>query len=308
MSSRILRPAAISSGLRAFGTVSDTRIVSPMPRLMSCSKAIRVLMIAVGRQPGLGHAQVQRHIRPGLGEPAIHLDHLRRIGVLQRHAVPREAQLVEQLAVLQRTFEHRRERIAGSYFSSFAGSTLPQFTPTRIAQSWSRGDARPDTAPSPATASRARGDRDGPGCSGSCRHAARPLGQAIVLLQIDRQVRRRLLANLRQRLGLVPLSTAIRTTSAPAAVQRVHLRDGRVDVVRLRRRHALHGDRMPAANGDAADATLRVGFRSISIFSQIFRTGFTGSTRRGSNGKASNPVIMSIIQHPLVAYRKARTP
>ena len=51
MSSRIWRPTVISSPLRSKGSVSETRIVSPMPRVMSCSKAMRVLMMPSGGMP-----------------------------------------------------------------------------------------------------------------------------------------------------------------------------------------------------------------------------------------------------------------
>ena len=43
--------AAISWGLSGLETVSETRTVSPMPREISCSKAIRVLMIPSGGMP-----------------------------------------------------------------------------------------------------------------------------------------------------------------------------------------------------------------------------------------------------------------
>ena len=66
---------------------------------------------AVGRQARLGHAQVQRHVGPPLGEAAIDLDHLGRVGVLERHAVAREAERVEQLAMLPGAVQHRRERV-----------------------------------------------------------------------------------------------------------------------------------------------------------------------------------------------------
>ena len=68
---------------------------------------------AVGRQPGLGHAQVQRHIGPLLGEAAVDLDHLRRVGILQRHAISRKADRIQKVAMLPRAFQHRRDRIVG---------------------------------------------------------------------------------------------------------------------------------------------------------------------------------------------------
>jgi len=51
MSSRICRPTVISSPLRSKGRVSETRMVSPMPRVMSCSKAPRVLTMPSGGIP-----------------------------------------------------------------------------------------------------------------------------------------------------------------------------------------------------------------------------------------------------------------
>ena len=105
---------------------------------MSCSKAMRVLMMPSGGMPGFGHAQVQRHVGPLLGEAAIDLDHLARVGILERHAVAREAERVEQLAVLQRAVEHRREsNRRRRTCRAWPDRREPQFTPTRIAQSLS---------------------------------------------------------------------------------------------------------------------------------------------------------------------------
>ena len=47
----ISRAAAISSPLRGFGTVRETRRVSPIPRERSCSKATRVFRIPSGGRP-----------------------------------------------------------------------------------------------------------------------------------------------------------------------------------------------------------------------------------------------------------------
>ena len=51
MSARIWRPTSISMPLSSKGTVSETRRVSPIPRGMSCSKAMRVLMTPSGGMP-----------------------------------------------------------------------------------------------------------------------------------------------------------------------------------------------------------------------------------------------------------------
>ena len=56
----------------------------------------------------------------------------------------------------------------------------------------------------------------------------------------------------------------MRTTSAPASCSSVHLRDRRVDVLRVRRRHALHGDRVPGADRDGADAD-RAGWVAMNL-------------------------------------------
>ena len=81
-----------------------------------------------------------------------------------------------------------------------------------------------------------------------------PLGQAVVLLQIDRQIGRRLPANFGQRLGVLLAIDGDPHDVGPGVVEHVHLADGRVDVLRVRGRHALHGDRAAAADGDRADA------------------------------------------------------
>ena len=51
MSLRICRPTLTSSPLSSNGKVRETRMVSPMPALMSCSKAMRVLITPAGGIP-----------------------------------------------------------------------------------------------------------------------------------------------------------------------------------------------------------------------------------------------------------------
>ena len=71
---------------------------------------------SLGRHARFGHAQVQRHVGTRGGKTAIDFHDFRRIGILQRNAIPRETQPVEPLAMLQRAFEHRTERVAGREF------------------------------------------------------------------------------------------------------------------------------------------------------------------------------------------------
>ena len=51
ISSRISRPAKTSLPFSAKGNVNETLIVSPIPSLINCSKANRVLMIPSGGMP-----------------------------------------------------------------------------------------------------------------------------------------------------------------------------------------------------------------------------------------------------------------
>ena len=82
-------------------------------------------------------------------------------------------------------------------------------------------------------------------------------GQPVVLLQIDRQVAFGLLANLGERLGVLAGCRRRCARHRPRrCMQRVDLRDGGVNVLRLRGRHALHGDRRspPINRADANGA------------------------------------------------------
>ena len=75
----------------------------------------------VGRQSGFGHAKVERHVRPRLGKALVGLDHLCGIGVLERDAIARKTQLVEQFAVFERAFKHGGDGIAGRMFLDLGG-------------------------------------------------------------------------------------------------------------------------------------------------------------------------------------------
>ena len=65
---------------------------------------------AFRRQPSLGYAEVERHVRAEGGEPPIHLHHVGRMGILQRYAISNKTEAVEQLAVLQGGLEHGVQR------------------------------------------------------------------------------------------------------------------------------------------------------------------------------------------------------
>ena len=193
-----------------------------MPRLINCSKAMRVLMMPSGGMPASvtprcsgtsGRSSAKRRLT------SITLGGSESLSDTQ---IAREAERIEQLAMLQGAGEHRRDRIVRLVnFSALAGSTEPQFTPTRMAQSFS-----------PATSTRnltlsCQGllplvmIESGPGCSAPCRRAGprpspadnspanRPTGWPRLRWRISARASASLV-----------LSTAMRTTSAPAATGR----------------------------------------------------------------------------------------
>ena len=73
--------------------MSETRIVSPILLGEQLLEGEPGLDDAVGRQPRLGHAQMERNVGTALGEAAIGVEHLGRIGVLERDHEAREAEL-----------------------------------------------------------------------------------------------------------------------------------------------------------------------------------------------------------------------
>ena len=202
-----------------------------------------------------------------IGEAAIDFDHLLRIGVFQRDAIPRKADRVEIFAVFD-----GRLSIIGVIESSaivllfLVGVDAAAVHADAHGAVVVDGQRSPGTRPFPATASRARGGRGAPGCSGACRHAVRRVPPCDSSLAGRSTGWLRSVAADRPagRVGVFALlSTAIRTTSAPGVVQRlVHLIDCRIDVLRVRGGHALHGDRVIGADHGCADANFagRVAF------------------------------------------------
>jgi hypothetical protein len=79
-------------------------------------------------------------------------------------------------------------------------------------------------------------------------------GEPIVFLQIDRQSRRRLPADLAQGLDFLVVVDGDAHHPGTGPAQLLALRDGGVDVARLGGAHALHHDRGTAADRRIADA------------------------------------------------------
>ncbi len=80
------------------------------------------------------------------------------------------------------------------------------------------------------------------------------LGEAIVLLQVDGQVGVRAVVDLSEGVGLFLAVDGHPDDVSPGIRQRVDLPDGRLDVGRFGRRHALDGDRPAGADLDRSDA------------------------------------------------------
>ena len=74
-------------------------------------------------------------------------------------------------------------------------------------------------------------------------------GQAVILLQIDRQVGLGLFANLGQGRGVLAVIYRDPHHVRARVEQRIDLADRGGDILRVRGRHALHGHRIFGANG-----------------------------------------------------------
>ena len=190
------------------------------------------------------------------GETPIDLDHLGRIGVLQRHAVAREAEPVRaaRSAPGHCRASGRSSRPAANC-SRLAGSTEPQFTPTRIAQSCSPADVdqKADLVlPGPlalvvvevarvvADLVDAAGPPRPPGGSSP---ADRPTGWPGPAADLGQGPRRRRGVDGDPHHAR-PRPAARASTWATVASTSAGLRGA----------HALHDDRMAPTNGDRADA------------------------------------------------------
>ena len=139
---------SISSCLRGLGRVRHTRIVSPIPRESSCSKAMRVLMMPSGGMPASvtprcsgtsGRASAKRRLASIT---------FRGIGVLQADDVAVEAELVQQAAVLERRADHRRDVVAREA-RLHLGVDAAAVDADADRAGRARGRPRPGSAPSP---------------------------------------------------------------------------------------------------------------------------------------------------------------
>lgn len=79
------------------------------------------------------------------------------------------------------------------------------------------------------------------------------LGEAVVFLEIDREIGLGLAANLRQGFGVLLAIDGDADNVRARIVQGVHLFDGGSDILRLGRGHALDRDGIVVADRDGAD-------------------------------------------------------
>ena len=213
------------------------------------------LDLAHRQEPRLGHAEVQRHVRAFAREALVRLDHLRRVGVLERDHEVREAEAVEQRAVVDRAGDHRADRVARE--SARRTRARPSRSSRRRA---ARSPRSPATSAIHATLSRmlraALVVVQVAGVVAQLRDVRRDRGrEPVVLLQVDdeRHAVRAWISASASASAL--LSTATRTSAAPAlAPARSAWRDRGGDVLGVRRAHALHRDRRAAADLDGAGA------------------------------------------------------
>ena len=142
---------------------------------------------------------------------------------------------------------------AGSYFSFLAGSTLPQFTPMRMAQSCSRrrvDDEFHFVLPrlfALVVIQMARVVADFVDVRGDIGH------EAVILLQIDGEIRAGLAADFGERFGIFAIVDGNADDVGAGRFQIANLGDRGGDILRGRGRHALHGNRMASANRGGAN-------------------------------------------------------
>jgi hypothetical protein len=83
------------------------------------------------------------------------------------------------------------------------------------------------------------------------RHVA---NNAIVLLEIDHQIRGSPFANLGESFAILGIVNGYANEIGPGLAQILGLLDGRVDILRVGRAHALNGNRRATADFDVANA------------------------------------------------------
>ena len=218
----------------------------------SGSKAAQVLTIPSGGMPASVTPRCSGTSGRWAAKRRLTSDHLGRIGIFQRNAIARET-------------ADRAVRSAPAHCPASAsrGSSRRRILLGRIDRA--AIDADPEGTVMLAghvdqeadfvlpRADCARDGKGGPGCNGSYRPAGRPPPPGDSS-PVDRPKGWPTCGGeFRPGPRICGVSTAIRTTPAPAAANWFDLGGGRLDVGGLRGAHALHDDRMAAANGDRAD-------------------------------------------------------
>ena len=219
---------------------------------------------SLGRHARLGHAQVQRHIRPPRGKPPVHLHHLGRIRVLQRHAIPRETQPVEQFAMFQRTCQHCLPEDLDRHVFPAAPDRPSRNSRQPATHSHVPRPHRPGTAPCLATAGYVRSDKDGRDCSGSYRPAGPPPPPSGNSPEDRRKDSPRALPDFAECLDIARRVGGNSHDAGPRFRQLVDLRHSRLNIGSFRGAHTLHHDRIAGTNGDRSDLDRSGGIREIA--------------------------------------------
>ena len=207
----------------------------------------------LGRDAGLGHAEVERHVRACLGEAAVGLDDLAGVRVLEAHDVAVEAQVVHVAAVLEGGGDHGLDvvlRVAGLHLGVDAAAVDADADGEVVVTRHVHQEAdllahRPRLLVVPEVAGVVADLVDVRG------HA---LGEAVALLEVHHEAGLRLAPHLGERLDVLRAVDRHPDERASGPADGLGLRDGGVHVLGAGRAHALHGHGVAAPQGDGADA------------------------------------------------------
>jgi hypothetical protein len=208
---------------------------------------------ALGRDARLGDPQVQGHVRAGLGEAAVRLDHLAGVRVLQADDVAVEPEVVHEPAVLESRLDHGLHVIlgvAGLHLGVDAAAVHPDADgevvgPRHLDE---EGHLLPHGLRLLVVPEVARVVADLVDVGGY------DLGQAVALLEVDHEVGLRLAANVAQRVDVLGAVHGYADEGASGEPDGLGLGDGSVDVLRACGAHALHCDGVTGAQEDRGDA------------------------------------------------------
>ena len=202
----------------------------------------------VRRHARFGHAKVQGNIWSCRSESVVRLDDLVRVGVFEGYAVTKEPEIVQQLAMFQSRSEHGTDGITlgefGFVFGVYGAAVDSDANGAVIFLGYvgEIGDLFRNRKVPFVVVKVSRIVTNFLDVRGYL------LGESIVLLQVDAEWGRRLLADLGQRFHIFTAVYGDANQVGASRLQQFHLAHGRGDVLSAGSRHALHGDRVIRAD------------------------------------------------------------